>query len=59
MSEISDGFIGGIAMAVGALTWIGSILNKVGKGLVDLDLNMGVGAKLAQDITAHTAAWYG
>ena len=32
---------------------------KVGKGLVDLDPNMGVGAKLAQGITAHTAAWFG
>jgi phosphate/sulfate permease len=59
MSEMQAGFIGGIAMAIGALTWGRPILDKVGKGLVDLDLNMGVGAKLAQGITAHTAAWLG
>ncbi len=59
MSEMQAGFIGGMVMAVGALTWGRPILDKVGKGLVDLDLNMGVGAKLAQSITAHTAAWLG
>lgn len=31
----------------------------IGKGLVDLDPNMSVGAKLAQGITAHVAAWVG
>lgn len=59
MSEMQAGFVGGIVMAIGALTWGRPILDKVGKGLVDLDLNMGVGAKLAQSITAHTAAWFG
>lgn len=59
MSQMQAGFIGGIVMAVGALTWGGPILDKVGKGLVDLDLDMGVGAKLGQSITAHTAAFLG
>lgn len=59
MSQMQAGFVGGIVMAIGALTWGRPILEKVGKGLVDLDINMGVGAKLAQSITAHTAAWLG
>src|SRR5262249_47885736 len=59
MSLTQAGFVGGIVMAVGALTWGRPILDKVGKGLVDLDRNMGVGAKLAQSVTAHTAAWLG
>ncbi len=53
---VKAGFIGGIAIAVGALTWGRGILEKVAKGIATLDLNMGVGAKLAQSITAHTAA---
>lgn len=44
---------------IGALTWGRPILEKVGKGIVQLDLNMGVGAKMAQSITAHTAAFMG
>lgn len=59
MSQMQAGFVGGIVMAIGALTWGGPILDKVGKGLVDLDLNMGVGAKLGQSFTAHTAAFLG
>lgn len=59
MSKMQAGFVGGIVMAIGALTWGRPILEKVGKGLVDLDPNMGVGAKLAQSITAHTAAFLG
>ena len=31
----------------------------MGKGIAELDLNMGVGAKLAQSLTAHTAAILG
>lgn len=58
-SPMKAGFIGGIVMAVGALTWGKPILEKVGKGIVRLDLNMGVGAKLGQSITAHTAAFLG
>jgi len=59
MSQMQAGLVGGVVMAIGALTWGRPILDKVGKGLVDLDLNMGLGAKLAQSFTAHTAAWIG
>ncbi len=58
-TPMKAGFIGGIAMAIGALTWGRPILEKVGKGIVQLDLSMGVGAKAAQSITAHTAAALG
>lgn len=58
-SRIQAGFVGGIVMAIGAMTWGRPILDKVGRGLVNLDPNMGVGAKLAQSITAHTAAALG
>lgn len=59
MNRLQAGFVGGIVMATGALTWGRPILDKVGRGLVNLDPNMGVGAKLAQSITAHTAAALG
>lgn len=59
LTPMKAGFIGGIVMAIGALTWGRPILEKVGKGIVQLDLNMGVGAKLAQSLTAHTAAFLG
>jgi phosphate/sulfate permease len=59
MAPMKAGFIGGIVMAIGALTWGKPILEKVGKGIVQLDLNMGVGAKLGQSITAHLAASLG
>ncbi len=59
MTPMKAGFLGGIVMAVGALTWGRPILEKVGKGIVHLDLNMGVGAKIAQSLTAHTAAFLG
>jgi phosphate/sulfate permease len=39
--------------------WGKGILEKVGKGIVEVDLNMGLGGKLAQSITAHTAATLG
>ncbi len=58
-TPMKAGFIGGIVMAIGALTWGRPILEKVGKGIVQLDLNMGVGAKVAQSLTAHTAAFLG
>jgi phosphate/sulfate permease len=58
-TPMKAGFVGGIAMAIGALTWGRPILEKVGKGIVQLDLSMGVGAKAAQSITAHTAAALG
>jgi phosphate/sulfate permease len=59
MTPIKAGFIGGIAIAIGAVTWGRGILEKVAKGIADLDLNMGVGAKLAQSIVAHTSAALG
>jgi phosphate/sulfate permease len=59
VTPMKAGLIGGIVMAIGALTWGRGILEKVGKGIVEVDLNMGVGAKLAQSITAHTAATLG
>jgi phosphate/sulfate permease len=58
-TPLKAGFVGGIVMALGALTWGRPILEKMGKGIADLDLNMGVGAKLAQSVTAHTAAILG
>jgi phosphate/sulfate permease len=59
MAPVKAGFIGGIVMAIGALTWGRGILEKVGKGIVDVDLNIGLGAKLAQSLTAHTSALIG
>ncbi|WP_200822537.1 inorganic phosphate transporter [Caballeronia arationis] len=59
VTAVKAGFVGGIVMAVGAMTWGRRILEKVGKGVVELDLNMGFGAKLAQSITAHAAAVLG
>lgn len=59
LTPMKAGFVGGIVMAVGALTWGRPILEKVGKGIVHLDLSMGVGAKVAQSVTAHTAAFLG
>jgi phosphate/sulfate permease len=58
-TPMKAGFMGGIVMAIGALTWGRPILEKVGKGIVKLDLSMGVGAKAAQSLTAHTAAFLG
>lgn len=59
LTPIKAGFVGGIVMAIGALTWGRPILEKVAEGVVQLDLPMGVGAKLAQSVTAHTAAFLG
>jgi phosphate/sulfate permease len=58
-TPLKVGFVGGIAMALGALMWGRPILEKMGTGIADLDLHMGVGAKLAQSLTAHTAAILG
>ncbi len=55
-TPMKAGFAGGFVMALGAMTWGRPILEKMGKGIAELDLNMGVGAKLAQSLTAHTAA---
>lgn len=59
VAPMKAGFAGGIVMAIGALTWGRGILEKVGKGIVDVDLNVGLGAKLAQSLTAHTSAMFG
>lgn len=59
LTPVKAGFVGGIVMAIGAMTWGKGILEKVGKGIVDVDLNIGVAAKLAQSITAHTSAALG
>jgi phosphate/sulfate permease len=58
-SRMMAGFIGGIFMAIGALTWGRPLLEKVGLHIVSLDLNSAVGAQLAQGITAHIAASMG
>ena len=58
-TEMQAGFIGGIVIAIGAVTWGNPLLQKVGKELVQLDLSMGVGAKFGQSITAHIAAVLG
>jgi PiT family inorganic phosphate transporter len=58
-SKMLAGFIGGIVMAIGALTWGRPLLEKVGLHIVSLDLNSAVGAQLAQGITAHIAAFMG
>jgi phosphate/sulfate permease len=58
-SRMMAGFIGGIVMAIGALTWGRPLLEKVGLSIVSLDLNSAVGAQLAQGITAHIAASLG
>ena len=58
-TPLKAGFAGGLVMALGALTWGRPILEKMSKGIAQLDLEMGVGAKLAQSLTAHTAAILG
>ncbi|HOV85749.1 MAG TPA: inorganic phosphate transporter [Syntrophobacteraceae bacterium] len=58
-TEMQAGFIGGIVIAIGALTWGVPLLQKVGKDLVQVDLSVGVGAKFAQSVTAHIAAVLG
>ncbi|MDI6711494.1 MAG: inorganic phosphate transporter [Bacillota bacterium] len=58
-SEMMAGFVGGIVIAIGALTWGRPLLEKVGLHIVSLDLNSAIGAQLAQGITAHVAAFLG
>lgn len=58
-TEMQAGFIGGIVIAIGAVTWGLPLLQKVGKDLVQVDLGVGVGAKFAQSVTAHIAAVLG
>jgi phosphate/sulfate permease len=58
-TEMQAGFIGGIVIAIGAMTWGVPLLQKVGKDLVQVDLSIGVGAKFAQSVTTHIAAVLG
>jgi phosphate/sulfate permease len=58
-SKMLAGFIGGVVMAIGAITWGRPLLEKVGLHIVSLDLNSAIGAQLAQGITAHIAAGLG
>ncbi len=58
-TPMKAGFIGGIVMGIGAMTWGKPILEKVGKGILHLDLTTGLSAKMAQSLTAHTAAMLG
>lgn len=58
-SKVLAGFIGGIVMAIGALTWGRPLLEKVGLHIVSLDLNSALGAQLAHGIMAHIAASMG
>ena len=45
---LEAGFIGGIGLAVGALTWGRPLLNRVAFDIVKLDLNMASAAQFAQ-----------
>jgi phosphate/sulfate permease len=52
-TPLKAGVVGGLAMALGAVTWGRPILEKMGKGIAQIDLDMAVGAKLAQSLTAR------
>ncbi|MDL2316450.1 inorganic phosphate transporter family protein [Desulfovibrio sp. OttesenSCG-928-A18] len=58
-TPMKAGFLGGIVMGIGAMTWGKPILEKVGKGILDLDVTTGLSAKMAQSLTAHTSAMLG
>lgn len=45
---LAAGFIGGVGLAVGALTWGRPLLNRVAFDIVKLDLNMASAAQFAQ-----------
>jgi PiT family inorganic phosphate transporter len=45
---LEAGFIGGIGLAIGALTWGRPLLNRVAFDIVKLDLNMASAAQFAQ-----------
>lgn len=53
------GFIGGIVVAIGALTWGRPLLEKVGLHIVQLEINSAIGAQLGQATTAYIAAIFG
>lgn len=53
------GFIGGIVVAIGALTWGRPLLEKVGLHIVQLEINSAIGAQFGQATTAYIAALLG
>lgn len=58
-SLLFAGFIGGIVVALGALTWGRPLLEKVGLHIVKLDINSAIGAQLGQATTVYIAALLG
>lgn len=53
------GFIGGIVVGIGALTWGRPLLEKVGLHIVQLEINSAIGAQFGQATTAYIAALLG
>lgn len=58
-SLLFAGFIGGIVVAIGALTWGRPLLEKVGLHIVQLEINSAIGAQFGQATTAYIAALLG
>ncbi len=58
-SLLFAGFIGGVVVAIGALTWGRPLLEKVGLHIVQLEINSAIGAQLGQATTAYIAALLG
>ncbi|MFQ3574461.1 MAG: inorganic phosphate transporter [Thermodesulfovibrionales bacterium] len=52
-------FIAGAVVGIGALTWGLPLLEKVGKGIVQLETNSAIGAQFGQAITVYIAAVFG
>lgn len=53
------GFIGGIVVGIGALTWGRPLLEKVGLHIVQLEINSAIGAQFGQATTVYIAALLG
>jgi len=58
-SLLLAGFIGGIMVGIGALTWGRPLLEKVGLHIVQLEINSAIGAQFGQATTAYIAALFG
>ncbi|MCX8027744.1 MAG: anion permease [Thermodesulfovibrionales bacterium] len=58
-SLLLAGFIGGVVVAIGALTWGRPLLEKVGLHIVQLEINSAIGAQFGQATTAYIAALLG
>ena len=58
-SLLFAGFIGGVVVGIGALTWGRPLLEKVGLHIVQLEINSAIGAQLGQATTAYVAALLG